>query len=59
MTGKLHLPAIAALLGVVVLHESFGKGGVLGLALILLGSWLGTHSGKPKEVAASTVSEAP
>jgi len=52
-------PAIAALLGVVVLHESFGKGGVLGLALILLGSWLGTHSGKPKEVAAGTVSEAP
>jgi drug/metabolite transporter (DMT)-like permease len=52
-------PAIAALLGVVVLHESFGKGGVLGLALILLGSWLGTHNGKPREVTASTVSEAP
>jgi drug/metabolite transporter (DMT)-like permease len=38
-------PAVAALLGVVVLHESFGAGSVLGLALILLGSWLATHSG--------------
>jgi drug/metabolite transporter (DMT)-like permease len=41
-------PAVAALLGVTVLHESFGAGAVLGLALILLGSWLATHSGKPK-----------
>jgi drug/metabolite transporter (DMT)-like permease len=52
-------PAVAALLGVLVLHESFGKGGVLGLALILLGSWLGTHRGKPQELAADTASEAP
>jgi drug/metabolite transporter (DMT)-like permease len=36
-------PAVAALLGVAVLHESFGPGSVLGLALILLGSWLATH----------------
>jgi drug/metabolite transporter (DMT)-like permease len=42
-------PAVATLLGVMVLHESFGAGAVLGLALILLGSWLATHSGKPKE----------
>jgi drug/metabolite transporter (DMT)-like permease len=42
-------PAVATFLGVVVLHEPFGKGTVLGLALILLGSWLATHSGKPKE----------
>jgi drug/metabolite transporter (DMT)-like permease len=42
-------PAVAAVLGVVVLHESFGKGAILGLALILLGSWLATHSGKPKQ----------
>jgi drug/metabolite transporter (DMT)-like permease len=41
-------PAVAALLGVMVLHESFGPGAVLGLALILLGSWLATHSGKPE-----------
>jgi drug/metabolite transporter (DMT)-like permease len=39
-------PAVAALLGVMVLHEPFGPGAVLGLALILLGSWLATHSGK-------------
>jgi len=35
-------PAIAALLGVLVLHEPFGIGMVTGLALILFGSWLGT-----------------
>ena len=35
-------PAIAALLGVVVLHERFGPGIAIGLALILFGSWLGT-----------------
>ena len=40
-------PAVAALLGVMVLHEPFGPGAVLGLALILLGSWLATHSAKP------------
>ena len=44
-------PAVAALLGVLVLHESFGAGAFLGLALILLGSWLATHSGKPKDTA--------
>jgi drug/metabolite transporter (DMT)-like permease len=48
-------PAVAVFLGIVVLHEPFGKGTVLGLALILLGSWLATHSGKPKE---SSVKEA-
>ena len=35
-------PAIAALLGVLVLHEPFGIGIAAGLALILFGSWLGT-----------------
>lgn len=54
-------PAVAALLGIVVLHEPFGKGAVLGLALILLGSWLGTHRGQPEETSSvkETVSEAP
>ena len=53
-------PAVAALLGVVVLHESFGNGAVLGLALILLGSWLGSHRGKPEASdARETVSQAP
>jgi drug/metabolite transporter (DMT)-like permease len=36
-------PAVAALLGGVILHESFGLGSALGLILILLGSWLATH----------------
>jgi drug/metabolite transporter (DMT)-like permease len=35
-------PAIAALLGVLVLHEHFGIGIAAGLAIILFGSWLGT-----------------
>jgi drug/metabolite transporter (DMT)-like permease len=35
-------PAVAALLGVVVLHEHFGVGLFAGLAIILFGSWLGT-----------------
>ena len=52
-------PAVAALLGVLVLHESFGPGAVLGLALILLGSWLATHSGKPKGAPVKSVTEAP
>jgi drug/metabolite transporter (DMT)-like permease len=43
-------PAVAALLGVVVLHESFGPGSALGLALILVGSWLATH---PVQLAAT------
>jgi drug/metabolite transporter (DMT)-like permease len=53
-------PAVAALLGVLVLHEAFGPGAVLGLALILLGSWLATHSVKPKGLPVkATVSGAP
>jgi drug/metabolite transporter (DMT)-like permease len=36
-------PAVAASLGVVFLHESFSAGSVLGLVLILTGSWLATH----------------
>jgi drug/metabolite transporter (DMT)-like permease len=35
-------PAIAALLGILVLHEHFGVGIAAGLAIILFGSWLGT-----------------
>lgn len=36
-------PAVAALLGVSVLHERLGVSGFLGLALILASSWLATH----------------
>jgi drug/metabolite transporter (DMT)-like permease len=45
-------PAVAALLGVLVLHESFGLGSVLGLMLILLGSWLATQRRQPTSVSA-------
>jgi drug/metabolite transporter (DMT)-like permease len=38
-------PAVAALLGVVVLHEHFGIGGFAAFALILLGSWMATRGG--------------
>jgi drug/metabolite transporter (DMT)-like permease len=40
-------PAVAALLGVFVLGEKFGLGMALGMALILLGSWLATAASKP------------
>jgi drug/metabolite transporter (DMT)-like permease len=36
-------PAVAALLGVVVLHEHLGIGGMIAFVLILLGSWLATR----------------
>ena len=36
-------PVVATLLGVVVLHEHLGVGGMLAFVLILLGSWLATR----------------
>jgi drug/metabolite transporter (DMT)-like permease len=36
-------PAVAALLGVFLLHERLGWGGILAFVLILLGSWLATR----------------
>jgi drug/metabolite transporter (DMT)-like permease len=36
-------PAVAALLGVLVLHEHLGVGGMIAFVLILLGSWLATR----------------
>jgi drug/metabolite transporter (DMT)-like permease len=36
-------PAVAALLGVSLLHERLGTGGILAFVLILLGSWLATR----------------
>jgi drug/metabolite transporter (DMT)-like permease len=39
-------PAVALLLGVVLLDEHFGAGPVLGLVMILLGSWLATDSAR-------------
>lgn len=39
-------PAVALVLGVFLLDESFGAGPALGLVLILLGSWLATDGSK-------------
>lgn len=36
-------PAVASLLGIWLLRERLGPGGVAGFALILLGSWFATH----------------
>jgi drug/metabolite transporter (DMT)-like permease len=36
-------PAVATLLGVSLLHEQLGLGGILAFVLILLGSWLATR----------------
>src|SRR5271155_373873 len=41
-------PAVAALLGVSLLHERLGVGGILAFALILLGSWLATRGAGPR-----------
>jgi drug/metabolite transporter (DMT)-like permease len=50
-------PAVAALLGVSLLHEQLGLGGYLAFVLILLGSWLATRGvagqhGRPAEATA-------
>jgi drug/metabolite transporter (DMT)-like permease len=36
-------PAVATLLGVLLLHEHLGVGGITAFVLILLGSWLATR----------------
>ncbi len=41
-------PAVATLLGVVVLHEHLGFGGLAAFALILTGSWLATRGARPR-----------
>jgi drug/metabolite transporter (DMT)-like permease len=43
-------PAVASLLGVLLLDERLGVGGLLAFALILLGSWLATRQTGPKLV---------
>ena len=49
-------PAIATLLGVLLLHERLGAGGYVAFALILLGSWLATR-GTAAQGMASTQPE--
>jgi len=41
-------PIVATLLGVVLLHEKLGLGGVMALVLILFGSWLATRGAASK-----------
>jgi drug/metabolite transporter (DMT)-like permease len=47
-------PAVAALLGVLVLHEHLGLGGFIAFGLILLGSWLATRGGATRAGSAKT-----
>jgi drug/metabolite transporter (DMT)-like permease len=47
-------PAVAALLGVTLLHERLGIGGVLAFVLILFGSWLATRGAGPRRDAAAS-----
>jgi drug/metabolite transporter (DMT)-like permease len=44
-------PIVATLLGVIVLHERLGLGGVMALALILCGSWLATRGAVSTQVS--------
>jgi drug/metabolite transporter (DMT)-like permease len=46
-------PAVAALLGVWLLNERFGLGGILAFVLILLGSWLATRASVAQHGTAS------
>jgi drug/metabolite transporter (DMT)-like permease len=46
-------PAVATLLGVLLLHERLGAGGFAAFALILLGSWLATRGAVPVAVAST------
>lgn len=45
-------PAVASLLGVLILHEHLGVGGTLAFVLILLGSWIATRRDAPERAAA-------
>ena len=40
-------PAVATLLGITLLGEPFSVSFLVGLALILVGSWVATRSGHP------------
>lgn len=51
-------PGIAALLGVLVLNEPFGLGLVIGLSMILFGSWLATSGKRQADVPAAATSNA-
>jgi drug/metabolite transporter (DMT)-like permease len=42
-------PAVAAVLGVLVLHEDFSPAMAIGFALVILGSTLATRTSRPAE----------
>ncbi|HWG69367.1 MAG TPA: DMT family transporter [Steroidobacteraceae bacterium] len=46
-------PAVAALIGVLLLHERLGVGGLIAFVLILLGSWLATRGIPPQAQSAA------
>ena len=46
-------PIVATLLGVMLLHEHLGAGGLVALSLILLGSWLATRRSAVRAPAAA------
>jgi drug/metabolite transporter (DMT)-like permease len=50
-------PAVASLLGLSLLDERLGPGGVVGFVLILVGSWLATRGGTSKPLAAELAEE--
>ena len=52
-------PAIASLLGVLLLHERLGPMGLVAFASILIGSWLATHRGRVRLVEAAAVANLP
>jgi drug/metabolite transporter (DMT)-like permease len=52
-------PAVATLLGVLLLNEHVGLGGYAGFALILLGSWLATRGAPASVRPPGTASSAP
>ncbi len=47
-------PAVAAFLGVIVLHEPFGVSSVIGLVMILFGSWLASGKASSNTQAVAT-----
>jgi drug/metabolite transporter (DMT)-like permease len=51
-------PVVATLLGVALLHERLGLGGVAALALILFGSWLATRSARARSPRATSAAPA-
>lgn len=51
-------PGVATLLGVLVLREPFGVGLVVGLSMILFGSWLATSGKRQAEAPAAATSNA-